>query len=701
MSPLPGDPRRAPSSEDATLPPSAAGSKPAGAAPGALTVPVVPDLPPELVNHPRYRVLKLLGQGGMGAVYLAEHLVMGRRVALKTISTHFLANREAVARFHREVRAAAKLVHPNIVTAFDAEQAGNLHFLVMEYVDGASVADYARRKKPLPVDQACAIVSQAALGLQHAHEQGLIHRDVKPANLMLTRKGQVKVLDFGLAQFTRHEDSFTDAARTATGAVMGTADYIAPEQTSSSRKVDIRADIYSLGCTLYYLLAGRVPFPDGTVIDKCIHHATDTPTPLASLRTELPAGVVEVVEKMMAKRPEDRYQAPIDVVRGLRPFTGRDTAPSTVPAAAAPPGAAEDWTQRLGGEPAPKEAAKPGKGEKRRNRVLIAAGAGALAVAGLIAVLLLVLGRGSSGAVTQKAAAPSPPPRDQGGKAPAWSVTWSGKGPTHPLVAPEHNIKSILDFKEIEGATLTEFRQWQTGLPQGYRLSFLSNRVGIGPPLFNGVAVHDRVAVPTRVFISLNDDEAAKVGERLKAEGVDLDYRVHCAYSENGQYRHSMLWAPDSGDGYFWFGSFDFVKGKVSEEKAGHHRPYALDAVVKGDDRIYSAFGTGEGGVDWKAFFNLTGDDLLARVEEHRTKGWRPDVLAPHWDGERFRFMLVVRANPEPVDWRLQFDMSLQDYQKASAEERGRGRFPLKVTSYGDEAAVKYAALWVRYRIQE
>src|SRR5690349_21041859 len=183
MPPPPGDARQNTRPDDATLPPSNAGSHPADA-----TIPAAPDVPRELLNHPRYRVLKLLGRGGMGAVYLAEHLVMGRRVALKTITARFLESPEAVARFRREVRVAARLAHPNIVTAHDADQAGDLHFLVMEYVEGASVAEYAARKGPLPVAQACGIVGQAALGLQHAHEQGLVHRDVKPQNLMLTRK---------------------------------------------------------------------------------------------------------------------------------------------------------------------------------------------------------------------------------------------------------------------------------------------------------------------------------------------------------------------------------------------------------------------------------------------------------------------------------------------------------------------------------
>ena len=654
-------------------------------------------MPPELVNHPRYRVLKLLGQGGMGAVYLAEHLVMGRRVALKTIGAQFLTNREAVGRFHRRgKRAAAKLAHPNVVAAYDADQAGGLHFLVMEYVDGLSVADYARRKGALPIDQACAIVSHAAVGLQHAHEQGLIHRDVKPANLMLTSKGQVKVLDFGLAQFARQEDAHADAAQTASGTVLGTADYIAPEQTSSSRTVDIRADVYSLGCTLYYLLAGRVPFPDGTVIDKLIHHATDTPPALSSLRPALPPELVAVVEKMMAKRPEDRYQKPAEVVQALRPFTSPGRTPPVAPPSPLAR-SSEEKTQPFVDASAGVKRAKVRRGRERQKRVivLVAGLAAALMVAGLVALGLIFSRTGAPG--TGSTAMTETPP-------PARAVVWTGKGRTHTFLAPDHTTPAfggILDFREVAGATPKEFHDWQAGLGPDFRVSFLSNRNGVGPPLFNGVAVRDRTPVPVRVFTNLTDDEAAKVGDRLKAEGLDLDYRFHCAYAEAGQYRHSMLWAPGTGDGYLWYGTFDFAKGKVEEERNDHKRPCALDAATVGDDRLYHAFGAGDGGGAWKAFLSLTPDHLLSTVEEYRVKGQRPDVMAPHWDGERFRFMLVVRDNPEPVDWRLQIDMTLQDYKKVSAEEKEQGRFPLLLTSYGDEAAVKYAALWMRYRILE
>src|SRR5262245_41054136 len=240
-------------------------------------------VPPDLFGHPRYRVLNLLGRGGMGAVYAAEHRLMERCVALKTIGRDLSSRPELVERFRREVRAAAQLAHPNIVTAYDAEQAGHTHFLVMEYVEGTDLARLVARRGALPVEEACEYVRQAAFGLQHAHEKGMIHRDIKPHNLMVTAAGQVKILDFGLARFVREAGSEAGGV-TALGVIMGTPDYMAPEQASDAHQADIRADLYSLGCTLYFLLAGRVPFPRGAFLDKLVRHATETPTPLPQLR---------------------------------------------------------------------------------------------------------------------------------------------------------------------------------------------------------------------------------------------------------------------------------------------------------------------------------------------------------------------------------------------------------------------------------
>jgi len=657
--------------------------------PPSASVPQAVQVPPELVKHPRYRVLRLLGQGGMGAVYLAEHLVMHRRVALKTISPRFLDNPEAVGRFRREVRAAARLTHPNVVTAYDADQAGNLHFLVMEFVDGVSVAQYAARKGPLPVELACAIGSQVAQGLQHAHEQGLIHRDIKPQNLMLTPKGQVKILDFGLAQFVRPEDAGTNAALTVTGTVLGTADYIAPEQTSSSRSVDIRADIYSLGCTLYFLLSGRVPFPRGTIIDKFLQHATETPPPLASLRPGLPPPLVAVIEKMMAKQPDERFQTPAEVAHALRRFAGAARAPQAGPA---PASVASEATAA----PAKKDpVAKAVPGARRRRRLVLCGGLLALAVfAGLFLILLL-------GPRLFKGAGPGAGLATASGSSPGHAVSWAGNGPQHTIVDPSRSLKEILDYRDLTGATTQEFRDWQAGLGDGFRVSYVSNRYGLGPPLFNAVAVRQRTPVPARVLVDLSDEQAGEAGDKLKAEGLHLCYIGHCAFGEQGKYRHTMLWAGDHPQGYLWLGTQAQVMGKVEELRVKGNRPFALDVAAAGEGRLFTAFGIMEPAIKWEALQGLNRDDVLAAADKSRQEGRRPDVLAPYWDGERFVFLLVVRDNPEPIDWALRMDMTAQEYRKESARQKERGLFPLAVPSYGDEANVRYAAIWVRYRIAE
>jgi WD40 repeat protein len=276
-------------------------------------------LPPELACHERYRVVRLLGAGGMGVVYEAEHRVMQRPFALKVIKPAYTANAAARERFRREVLAAARLSHPNIVATTDAEDAGETLFLVMEYVAGTDLGRLVQERGPLPVDRACAYVRQAAVGLQYAFEQGMVHRDLKPHNLMLTPDGRVKILDFGLAWFASEVPSA--ASLTGTGVVLGTVDYIAPEQADNAHQADIRSDIYSLGCTLYHLLAGQPPFPTGTPIQKVLAHREKKPQPLTELCPDLPEGFMPVLERMMAKNPGHRYQTPAEVAVALEPFT--------------------------------------------------------------------------------------------------------------------------------------------------------------------------------------------------------------------------------------------------------------------------------------------------------------------------------------------------------------------------------------------
>jgi WD40 repeat protein/predicted Ser/Thr protein kinase len=290
-------------------------------------------LPPELANHPRYRILRELGRGGMGVVYHAEQTLMDRQVAIKVINKALLDRPDFLERFQREVKAAAKLAHPNIVTAHDAEQLGGLHLLVMEFVPGRSLAAVLAKKGPLPVAHACHYTRQAALGLQHAHEHGMVHRDIKPHNLMLTPKGTVKILDFGLAKMVSEQGR--GDGLTATGTYMGTPEYSAPEQADDAHRADIRADVYSLGCTLYALLAGRPPFREKTDFKTILAHVEQAPPPLPGLRPAVPAALWAVVAKMLAKKPEDRYQTPSEVAAALAPFCRPGTKVNAGPAPAA------------------------------------------------------------------------------------------------------------------------------------------------------------------------------------------------------------------------------------------------------------------------------------------------------------------------------------------------------------------------------
>jgi len=296
------------------------------------------ELPPELRRHPRYEIVELIGRGGMGDVYKAQHKVMNRTVALKVIRPELVRNAAAVDRFRREVQAAARLHHANIVTAHDAEQAGNLHFLVMEFVDGVDLSQVVRDRGFLPVSEACDYIRQAAIGLEHARQLGMVHRDIKPHNLMLTGNEEIKILDFGLANFASEvvaDQALDDAASdsrgtprshqqlTQLGTMMGTPDYIAPEQAADARTADIRSDIYSLGCTLTFLLTAKPLFETGSITDKLKAHAEQPPPKLTDTRRDIPPELQQIVDRMLAKSPADRFQTPAEVANALADFVDR------------------------------------------------------------------------------------------------------------------------------------------------------------------------------------------------------------------------------------------------------------------------------------------------------------------------------------------------------------------------------------------
>jgi tRNA A-37 threonylcarbamoyl transferase component Bud32 len=340
-----------------------------------------------------YRLIAPLGHGGMGTVYRAKHVRLDRMVALKVLPAERMRQPLAVERFHREMKAIGKLDHPNIVRAYDAGEVDGKHFLAMELIDGVDLATLAGREGPLPAADACELVRHAAAGLEYAHRHGLVHRDVKPSNLMLDRQGVVKVLDLGLARLLAEaadeeienqdakpqaagaSDQFQPIGSELTGAdqAMGTPDYMAPEQCSDSRAVDGRSDVYSLGATLYRLLAGRAPYSGvryDTLAKKIAGLKNDLAPTIGMHRRDLPAGLAALVDRMLAKRPDDRPATPGAVAEALAPYCRGHRVELLV-----------------GGAEAPGKDAKPqaaGGGRKPSWRWLALSGGGAVAALALM-----------------------------------------------------------------------------------------------------------------------------------------------------------------------------------------------------------------------------------------------------------------------------------------------------------------------------
>jgi serine/threonine protein kinase len=273
-------------------------------------------------------MLDQVGEGATGIVFKARQLHLDRIVALKVIRKEYLAHADTLRRFHREARAAARVAHPNVVTLYDAGQAGDWHYLVMEFVDGIDLGRWVHEGGRLPIGVACDYIRQASLGLQHAHERGLVHRDIKPGNLLVTPDGHVKILDLGLARLEQSTQVESDRSElTLHGALMGTPDYLAPEQARDSRAADVRSDLYSMGCTLYFLLTGQAPFPGGSLTEKLVKHALHEPKPVEELRTDVPPSLRAIVQRLMAKEPRNRLQTAGELAAALEPFARRGEQP--------------------------------------------------------------------------------------------------------------------------------------------------------------------------------------------------------------------------------------------------------------------------------------------------------------------------------------------------------------------------------------
>jgi serine/threonine protein kinase len=290
----------------------------AAESPGGTAKETTRSLLPQGTQLGKYRIERLLGYGGMSEVYLAYQEMVERKVAVKVLPAHQADAPEAIHRFRKEIKAQGRMnPHPNIAAVFDADVYEGRVYCVMEYVAGTDLKTHVEQSGPPDPIQACAYIRQAAVGLQHAHQSGIIHRDIKPSNLMLTPDGTIKIVDLGLARLTSGEPPSGDSAPTAAGVLLGTVDFMAPEQADNAAQANFRSDLYSLGCTFYYLLTGYPPFNTGSPLQRLRAHALQPPPPIRQLRPDVPVAVSAVVDHLLRKRPEDRYASARALIQAL------------------------------------------------------------------------------------------------------------------------------------------------------------------------------------------------------------------------------------------------------------------------------------------------------------------------------------------------------------------------------------------------
>src|SRR5262249_9419711 len=328
--------------QESTMPPAVE------EAPRLVEAPPLPSLSPGQVLA-GFEILEELNRGGMGVIYKARQQGLKRLVALKVISPERLGQSDALRRFQREVQAAALLSHPNIVTVYSTDLTGTWPYLAMEYVPGIDLFRLVKQAGPLPIAVACGYIQQAAQGLQHAFEQGLVHRDIKPHNLMVTTpssgptssakmKNRIKILDFGLARVTTEAESGEQVSSSLTqaGQFLGTPDYMSPEQADDPRKVDIRSDLFSLGGTFYFLLTGKPPYPGTSLMQKLGRLFTELPPSVAARRPEVPAELDALIRKLMAREPAETLPAASQLNRSAGRFLAKEQAAPGSPAPACP-----------------------------------------------------------------------------------------------------------------------------------------------------------------------------------------------------------------------------------------------------------------------------------------------------------------------------------------------------------------------------
>jgi hypothetical protein len=688
-----------------------------------------------------YRVKKVLGSGGMGVVFEAHDPQLDRPVALKAMLPGLAASAAARQRFLREARAAAAIKHDHIVTIYQVGEDRGAPYLAMELLEGESLDHCLKREPRLALRDVLQIGIETAQALSAAHQRGLIHRDIKPGNIWLEARNsggvgfRVKLLDFGLAR------SASDSAQlTQSGAIVGTPAFMAPEQVSG-KAVDARSDLFSLGCVLYTIATGEQPFRGTDAISTLVAVANDHPRPPQQLNQGLPPALCDLLLCLLAKQPDERPESAQRVVETLTAIT-HGQAPAV-------------------GLPAPRIAPAALPRRRRHYLVAAALLLGLLGVAGYLLgpiVIRFVCNEGelvisiddpqiqaiidqASLVIRDRARnreyriAPATQPLATGDYAlelnevgfdvrlfakdfaivrggrtvvhvsfdpkllGARTAAFTGRDPTNLYADPAHGLVDVVDFRDIAGASAGELHDWHAALPPDFRMAHLSSRRGNGSQLFNAVAVRDKTPQLVRYCPAVAWADSDRNFKALANSSFRLVSSAFPPPDDSDPWLAAELWLKDDLRFFVSGGSLPALMTLIDKKKAEGMQPVHLEwGIDRHDGPFYNVSLATISNLPWDIFYNLSADGLVKTIKSFRAKGWRPDVVAPHYAGGELRFMLVLVENRENVDWRFRMDMTREQYEKESAAQRAHGLFPLALRSYGDNSHVRYAAIWIRFR---
>ncbi|HWE38446.1 MAG TPA: protein kinase [Isosphaeraceae bacterium] len=596
----------------------------------------------------RYVVLDKLGAGGMGVVFKAEQKKLRRVVALKILPPSITREPEALIRFRREAEAAAKLDHPNLVRAIDADEAGGMHFLVMEYIDGRDLGKLVRGRGPLAAGQAVDAILQAARGLAAAHARGIIHRDIKPSNLILDSGGTVKVLDLGLARLD--DPDVSDAAAgglTLTNAFLGTADYMSPEQAFDPRLADARSDIYSLGCTFHFLLTAKPVYGGRSLMQRLLGHREGTIPSLRTARPDVPPALDDAFRRMIAKTPADRPASMAEVVDLLEPCR--------LEMAEKPRAAPRVLKVFDDGKPTP-TARAPRSSRRRSTR--------------------------------PTDVDPTPIPRLSNTPRPEPAGV-DDEGSGFRSVDPSGRVFTI------HGADAIGFRRWiDLVRAEEAAPTCISAFDGGGRPHFAAIAASGRDEVPWDVMLHPDAVEHAKYAKRQESQGMKLAlFAGYAAGPRLGSvtlYRH----ADDAHGGEIDLTS-ESLRARLVDldcvpRKVVHLAGYPTEEGV----RFAVAWARGDG-KPRRRQFDLAAAPLRVFLEQSRYDGYLPVALTAYPVGDSTRFAAVVRHAPGRA-WEARFDLTAEALRDELARREGRGLLPSLVCGYLEDGAVFYAATWAK-----